>query len=59
MAIELFLLFVCYKKESATGDFLSPLMPESINGTEEKLISDATQSTDLRAETNSMLIPHR
>ncbi|XP_076141023.1 homer protein homolog 1 isoform X2 [Alosa pseudoharengus] len=46
-------------QESATGDLQSPLTPESVNGTEdERLMPDATQNTDLRVDSNSMLFPH-
>lgn len=47
-------------QESATGDLQSPLTPESINGTDdERIVPDASQNSEPRAETNAVPFPHR
>ncbi|XP_035040377.1 homer protein homolog 1 isoform X1 [Hippoglossus stenolepis] len=49
------------KKESAPGDLLSPLTPESINGTDEDRVTpEPPQPAEARAEPsqNALLFPH-
>ncbi|XP_051734334.1 homer protein homolog 1 isoform X2 [Ctenopharyngodon idella] len=45
-------------KESATGDLQSPVTPESINGTDERVTPDAAFNTESRAELNAVPFPH-
>ena len=49
-------------QESAPGDLLSPLTPESINGTDEDRVTpDTPQPAEARAEPsqNALLFQHR
>ncbi|XP_058613517.1 homer protein homolog 1 isoform X3 [Onychostoma macrolepis] len=45
-------------KESATGDLQSPVTPESINGTDDRVTPDTAFSTESRAEINTVPFPH-
>ncbi|KAK9954849.1 hypothetical protein ABG768_014768 [Culter alburnus] len=45
-------------QESATGDLQSPVTPESINGTDERVTPDAAFNAESRAELNAVPFPH-
>ncbi|XP_073680760.1 homer protein homolog 1-like isoform X1 [Garra rufa] len=45
-------------KESATGDLQSPVTPESINGTDERVTPDAAFNAESRTEINAVPFPH-
>uniref|UniRef100_A0A8C2B6E0 Homer scaffold protein 1 n=1 Tax=Cyprinus carpio TaxID=7962 RepID=A0A8C2B6E0_CYPCA len=45
-------------QESATGDLQSPVTPENINGTNERVTPDTAFNTESRAETNAVPFPH-
>ncbi|XP_016112725.1 homer protein homolog 1-like [Sinocyclocheilus grahami] len=45
-------------QESAMGDLQSPVTPESINGTDERVTPDAAFNTESRAEINTVPFPH-
>ncbi|KAL0150276.1 hypothetical protein M9458_054384 [Cirrhinus mrigala] len=44
--------------ESATGDLQSPVTPESINGTDERVTPDAAFNAESRVEINAVPFPH-
>ncbi|XP_059398413.1 homer protein homolog 1 isoform X1 [Carassius carassius] len=46
-------------QESATGDLQSPVTPENINGTNERVTPDTPFNTESRAEINAVPFPHR
>ncbi|XP_048023151.1 homer protein homolog 1 isoform X2 [Megalobrama amblycephala] len=45
-------------QESATGDLQSPVTPESINGTDERVTPDAAFNAESRTELNAVPFPH-
>ncbi|XP_050960893.1 homer protein homolog 1 isoform X2 [Labeo rohita] len=45
-------------QESATGDLQSPVTPESINGTDERVTPDAAFNAESRVEINAVPFPH-
>ncbi|XP_016380061.1 homer protein homolog 1 isoform X2 [Sinocyclocheilus rhinocerous] len=45
-------------QESAMGDLQSPVTPESINGTDERVTPDTAFNTESRAEINTVPFPH-
>ncbi|KAI2643930.1 hypothetical protein H4Q32_024669 [Labeo rohita] len=51
--------FLRLPDESATGDLQSPVTPESINGTDERVTPDAAFNAESRVEINAVPFPHR